>query len=198
MAYDKQKLSRFQDTVFSEADEKIDAMKTEADEYEKTELDKAKQLEYDKIFTYMQEKVHDLQWENRREVTKKNLEAKRKTLEFRNSLVNNVFEECENKLKEFVLSDKYEDYLIKKIKDATEKFNCNDSVVSVSKQDMKFEKQILSIEKIKSVVEDRSNLLGGFKLINNETGLLLDETIASQLEKQRTYFYKNSGLTVAE
>ncbi len=198
MAYDKEKLSRFQDTVLAEADEKIAKLNEEATEYEKSELEKTRQQEYDKMFTYMQSKVRNIQWKYRREVTRKNLESKRKTLEFRGELVVKVFDACEQKLLAYASSEEYRKYLIEHAKKASQGFDCKGAVVLVRKEDIGLEKELLAATGAKSVAVDKANRLGGFQIENRNTGLLLDETLNGYLADQRQYFYETSGLTVAK
>ena len=199
MSYDKEKLSRFQKTVLSEAEEKIQNIQEEAEEYKKSELEKTRQLEYDRIFTYMQTQVHNLEWKYRQVVTKKSLEAKREVLIYRNELTEKVFTQTREKLQHFAASAEYRVYLIKRLEKAVKKFPCEGAVIAVREEDLSFEKDLLkAAPSADSVVLDKSNRLGGFRLINQASGLLLDETLASDLIEQRQYFYQMSGMTVAD
>lgn len=198
MSYDKEKLSRFQNTVLSEADEKIQKMKEEAQEYEKSELEKTRQQEYDRIFTYMQAQVRNLEWKYRRIVTKKSLEVKREVLICRNELTEKVFAQTKEKLLQFANSAEYKDYLLNRLKTAVKDFPCNGASIAVRAEDFAFEKDLLETSGVASVVVDKSNQLGGFCIINQQSGLLLDETLASDLIEQRQYFYQISGMTVAD
>lgn len=198
MSYDKEKLSRFEKTVLAQAEEKIQKIRSEIKEYEKSELEKTKQQEYDRIFTYMQTQVHNLEWKYKRIVTKKSLEAQREILVCRNELIEKVFEQTKEKLLRFAESAEYKIYLIKRLGKAAETFSCKDAEISVRAQDMQFEEDILRATGAAIVSVDKSNKLGGFKIINNKDGLLLDETLDSDLIEQRQYFYQTCGMTVAD
>lgn len=198
MSYDKEKLSRFEKTVLAQAEEKVQKIRSEIKEYEKSELEKTKQQEYDRIFTYMQTQVHNLEWKYKRIVTKKSLEAQREILVCRNKLIEKVFEQTREKLLRFTESAEYKIYLIKCLEKAAKTFLCKDAEVSVRAQDMEFEEDILKATDAASVSVDKSNKLGGFKIINNKNGLLLDETLDSDLIEQRQYFYQICGMTVTD
>lgn len=198
MSYDQDKLQRFQKTVLSEAEGKIAQMEQEIQEYEKTELEKARQAEYDKMFAYMQSKVHDIQWKYRQNVTKASLEAKRRLLQYRTGLADKVFAQVEQKLKAFAASDQYEAFLIDKLKKAEREFPCQNAVIKLCPDDMKHADAIQAALSGPVTVEpDRRNHLGGFQIVNEQKGLLLDETFASSLTDQHAAFYKICGMTVA-
>lgn len=198
MSYDKEKLSRFENTVLSETQEKIDSIIKEAEEYKQSELEKAKQQEYDKMFNYMQSQVRNIQWKYKQVVTKASLDAKRKTLVFRNELSQKVFEETEKSLKDFADSAKYKDYIVQKFQSAIKNFECDGAILLLRKEDMPLAEELKKIAGIQNVETDKTNLLGGFKIENRKTSLLLDESFASILADQKQYFYQNSGLTLAE
>ncbi|EEG29120.1 putative ATP synthase, subunit E [[Clostridium] methylpentosum DSM 5476] len=198
MSYDQDKLQRFQKTVLSEAEGKIAQMEQEIQEYEKTELEKARQAEYDKMFAYMQSKVHDIQWKYRQSVTKASLEAKRRLLQYRTGLADKVFAQVEQKLKAFTASDQYEAFLIDKLKKAEKEFPCQNAVIRLCPDDMKHAGAIQAALSVPVTVEpDRRNHLGGFQIVNEQKGLLLDDTFASNLTDQHATFYKICGMTVA-
>lgn len=196
MAYDQKKLERFQKTIMDEADEQIDKIEKETSEYEKTELDKARQLEYDKIFATMQQRVRDIQWKYKRELTHKHLESIRRCLNLRNNLVEQLFGECEQKLKEFSSSDEYVEFLVKKANEAASGFDCDSAEFLLREQDIKYFEDLSKITGIKKYSADKTNSLGGFKIVNKKAGLLLDLTIEDKLKAERRRFYETSKFSV--
>ncbi len=197
MAYDKEKLSRFENTILSETQDKIDQMQKEIDAYRKTELENAKQMEYDRMFSAMQAQVHTLQWKYRQLVTKASLEDKRKTLAVRNELAQKVFDKAEESLLAFADGAPYKSYLLDEMKKAAERFDFQGAVIYLRNQDMSFAEEIKNLFPIKDIQPDKTNTLGGFRVMNERLGLLLDETFQSKLKDQHEYFYQHCGLTVA-
>lgn len=198
MAYDKEKMSRFENTILSEAKEKVEKLKKETEEYKQTELERAKQMEYDRIFGVMQSKVRALQWKYRQIVTKASLDARHKTLVVRNELAQKVFEETEKALLDFSSGSSYKEYLLEQIKKASENFDCSGATLYLRSEDMKFEKEIQKLISVSEIQPDKLNLLGGFRIVNEKLGLLLDETFKSKLNDQHEYFYRHCGLAITD
>lgn len=198
MAYDKEKMSRFENTILSEAKEKVEKLKKETEEYKQTELERAKQMEYDRIFGVMQSKVRALQWKYRQIVTKASLDARHKTLVVRNELAQKVFEEAEKALIDFSSGSSYKEYLLEQIKKASENFDCSGAILYLRSEDMKFEKEIQKLISTAEIQPDKLNLLGGFRIVNEKLGLLLDETFKNKLNDQHEYFYRHCGLAITD
>lgn len=197
MAYDENKLKQFKNTVLSEAEKEIEKIKKETIDFEKTELEKARQDEYDKIFNVMQERVHDIQWKYKRELTKKSLNVKREILILRNELVEKLFLEAREKLLAFSKSNDYEHFLIELAKKVYNDFKCDDIEILLREDDMKFKDAFKKIFNIDSFSIDKTNKLGGFKVINHKDNILLDCTIEDKLLKQRRLFYENSSFEIS-
>jgi len=86
MAYNRDKLTAFENAVLEDTDSKIAELEREVRDYEQAELDKAREDEYNKMFTYMQDQVQVIKAKYRQSITKFELESKRNLLVFRNEL----------------------------------------------------------------------------------------------------------------
>ena len=93
-------------------------------------------------------------------------ERLKKLVEKREEYVNTIFTEVKNKLVEFVNSSNYLEYLKKAY--------------------------ALPIE----VEEGQQIQLGGFIIENKTTNVVVDESLDSNLEAQKDWFYKTSGLMI--
>jgi len=47
------------------------------------------------------------------------------------------------------------------------------------------------------ILADEAIKIGGIKVMNQSSGIFLDETLDSRLEDQKPWFYSHSGLTIA-
>ena len=110
MAYDNEKLQRFEQSVLMEAEKKIQEIQAETEKMKENELESTRQKEYDKMFSVMQEQVHQLQLKYRQEVTKVELDGRRELLEFRNQLTEKIFQEAEEKLQKFTDTKEYQSF----------------------------------------------------------------------------------------
>ena len=46
------------------------------------------------------------------------------------------------------------------------------------------------------ILADEAIKIGGIKVMNQSSGIFMDETLDSRLEDQKPWFYSNSGLTI--
>lgn len=197
MSFNKEKLRQFENAILDETNQKISQLEEEVKEYEKREIEKAKNDDYNRMFNYMQDKVQEIKNKYRQDVTKYELQTKRSIFMYRNSLAEKVFDEVCEKLTDFTKSDKYFDYLVNKIEESFKVFPCDRAKLLVCKKDLeialKLQQQISQIEE---VVTDRKNTLGGFTLVNEEKGLLIDQTFSALIEEEKQKFYSLCGMTV--
>lgn len=200
MGYDEEKLHRFKKSILEETEKKIQKMEQDTQAYCKREIEKAEQKEYDHIFNYMQSKIHNIQWKYKQQVTKAQLESKRNILTKRNALMSQVFSEVEASLLSFTKTKQYPDFLMSHLKDAIAAHHFHDEnvVIYLRKEDQQLQSQIETAFKPMKVEIDQTNRLGGFKIINQKTGLLIDETFKSSLANAHEKFYMQEDLTVEE
>lgn len=196
MSYDKQKLLRFQESVLKDVDDKIARMNRNISKYEQRELENAKQQQLEIIFTYMQDRVQSLKSEYAHRVTQKSLDLKKQVLCFRNELVERIVHECETQILQFVDSSKYMPYLLSGIKNAIDKFSIQSAKIQLRKEDLKFRDQFLKIKELSGITSDHKNKLGGFKLIDSERGIMIDQTLETILKDQVRRFSKTDGLRI--
>ena len=100
-------------------------------------------------------------------------ERLKKLVEKREEYVNTIFTEVKNKLVEFVNSSNYLEYLTSHVKAVSDEY-------------------ALQIE----VEEGQQIQLGGFIIENKTTNVVVDESLDSNLEAQKDWFYKTSGLMI--
>lgn len=197
MATEQEKLRAFENAVLQETNEQIQKLEQEVQEFEKAELQKARENEYNQMFVYMQDKVRLIKNKCRQQVTKTELDAKRELLLHRNQLTQQVFDEVKKRLSDFSDSPEYPAYLTASLKAAAKEFPCENAVVRVKPDDLKYEKQIKAAFSVPiTVVADPKNHLGGFILVNLEKGVLIDHSFADLMQEQLRRFYEECGLSI--
>lgn len=109
-------------------------------------------------------------------------------MEKRDALVDQLFDELKAKLLAFANSDKYEDYLNKKLA----KFNDLAKVkVVVRSQDQAF------FSDAKWNVETSDEIvLGGFKVLDENKGRMFDETLDEAFNEAKSWFINSSKFSV--
>ena len=118
-------------------------------------------------------------------------ERLKKLVEKREEYVQTIFTEVKNKLVEFVNGKDYKDYLLTHVKAVSDEYQMTDCVLYVRKDDLK-KAYALPIE----VEEGQQIQLGGFIIENKATNVVVDESLDSNLEAQKDWFYKTSGLMI--
>ncbi len=197
MSFNKDKLRAFENAILQETDEKISQLEEEVKEYEKREIEKAKNDDYNRMFNYMQEKVQEIKHKYRQDITRYELQTKRSIFMYRNSLAQKIFDEVSEKLVEFSNSDKYFDFIVDKLNESLKVFPCETGKILVSKKDLQLLEKIKEkVPAITDVLVDKKNHLGGFTLINEEAGLLIDQTFKTLIEDEKQKFYSSCGMTV--
>ena len=145
MAYDNEKLQRFEQSVLMEAEKKIQEIQAETEKMKENELENTRQKEYDKMFSVMQEQVHQLQLKYRQEVTKVELDGKRELLEFRNQLTEKIFQEAEEKLQKFTDTKEYQSFLLTSIQTVAESFTGQPMIISIQEKDLPLTEKICEL-----------------------------------------------------
>ena len=194
MIYDKQKLSRFKESVFKDVNLQIENMQKKILIYKNTEIESIKNKKLSEIFNFMQNEIQKLNFNYKNDRTKKKLEIKNEILKFRNNLIKNFYEKLKQKIITYTKTNDYENYLKKHIKIVCENLNFKVSTLLLSHSDFKFKEQILDFAKFNSVEIDKQNELGGFKIIISDKKILIDKTLKNILENEFKNFYQNHKL----
>ena len=127
-------------------------------------------------------------------------ERLKKLVEKREEYVQTIFTEVKNKLVEFVNSSNgkdYKDYLLAHVKAVSDEYQMTDCVLYVRKDDLKYADDLKKAYALPIEVEEGQQIqLGGFIIENKATNVVVDESLDSNLEAQKDWFYKTSGLMI--
>lgn len=186
------KLSKFQEAVFAEVNAKAVQIKQEAEQYKEEELEKNKTNLLEKSFVLVQNKTLEIKNKYKREVAQYSLNAKRDVLLKRNEFTTKIVDNVKLKLKDFINTTDYKDYLLNKIKSFSEKENISDVTIFVMKKDMMFEQEIKNAYGLPcSITINDEILYGGFIVCDANCSVYFDETLEQKLLKQNSYLIKN-------
>ena len=123
-------------------------------------------------------------------------ERLKKLVEKREEYVQTIFTEVKNKLVEFVNGKDYKDYLLAHVKAVSDEYQMTDCVLYVRKDDLKYADDLKAYALPIEVEEGQQIQLGGFIIENKATNVVVDESLDSNLEAQKDWFYKTSGLMI--
>lgn len=133
--------------------------------------------------TYLEGELQDLSVAAATKSSRERLDTKKKLLELRQSLVNQLFDEVKEELKKFVKSDAYQDYLEKNL----DKIDVSkDGYFEVRENDVPLMKNLLKKKGYANEVKSGYFAIGGFRYVDEKAGVeescLLDEKRKEQAE----------------
>ena len=144
------------------------------------------------IDTYFEKEINDLRLYTATEASQAKLQTKKSLLNKRSEMVDDLFDEVVNRLKDFVVTHDYKDYLTKKIKG----LDMNDSSYFViRKEDEALFKEILKELNLNINFKFEHFNIGGFLLVDEKNGFEYDLSLDSKLKEQKIWFQNNSGFT---
>lgn len=124
-------------------------------------------------------------------------ERLKKLVTKREEYVNTIFNEVKERLEEFVSSDKYHDYLINHVKAVSDEYQMSDCILYVKNDDLKYIDELKAAYQLPIEVKDSKDIqLGGFIIENKQTNVVINESLEVNLENQKDWFYKTSGLMI--
>ncbi len=191
-----EKLKRFENLIFSDVDAQINAANADIDAYRQTTLAKHREKLIDEYFFYMQDQVKQIKAQVGQQLSKEELDAQRELLHYRNELVERVFSAVRERLANYTASAKYPSYLIEHIKSSLADSPKAAYELLVRQADLPLLEEA-DLPSTVTIAVDQSIQLGGFILLSQELGIMLDRSFDSGLGELVTRFNQTSGLTIA-
>jgi len=193
MTNDNEKISVFLDNINSDAEARCKQIKQEADRYVMQELNKTRQRAHEDLKSFRKTEIDRLNEETNADFSELEAQEKKKLLNRRSQITDEVFDKATAKLTDFVNSEKYIDFLKKSIASIKETIG-EDSVIILKPNDKKYEAELLTL--CNQIKYDPSIEIGGCKAENIGGRVTADDTLDARLEAEKTEFYKNSGLSI--
>lgn len=194
---DTDKTSSFLKAIDKYAKEQRREIQSKAKEFKKKELHKAEAEVLRDSYFLIQREMAQMRKSIDSEVSKIEVESKRKLLQRRSDIAESVFKQARNKLLDFTKTEEYIKTLKKKVSLIATVLNEQDVILYVKKEDLKFEKELIEAfnKPCKVIVSDEVKI-GGVLGYSAKQGLIIDETLDAKLENQRCWFSKNSQLNI--
>ena len=179
------KLERFKQAVFEDAEKQAKLITEAADKQRENELAQAKieaqsLADSKKAATDKTEEARAI-----REISSKQLEAKRNVLCHREKLIDSVFDNVKSRLATFKASRDYKSWLKEKAEKCKQTYPEHKGVIYLSPDLADFE------------VKSRDSIeLGGMLMVYEDMGIALDYTFDSVFEGQRSAFTEKAELVL--
>ena len=192
------KTSNFLKAIDKYAKEQQKEIKLKANEFKIKELQKAEAEVLRDSYHLIQREMANMRKKIDGQVSKAEIENKRKLLEKRREITEDVFKEAKERLKEFTETEDYLNFLLRCSKNIAKVLNvAPDIKLYVKQSDLKFSEELKkAFEKNCEILESKKIKIGGIVGRSLSIGINIDETLDSKLENEREWFAENSKLSI--
>lgn len=190
-----EKLKRFENIIFSDVDAKINAANAATDNFKQTALAAHREKLIDEYFVFMQDQVKQIKTQMGQQLSKEELDAQRELLHCRSGLVDQVFAAVKQRLADYTAGAEYGSYLAEKIKAALSSNPLPEYDLLVREDDLSLIRAEMFTTPV-HIAADNSIRLGGFILLSQSQGVMIDESFDSKLDDLVSEFSRTSGLLI--
>lgn len=198
MQSQEEKLRLFLEAINSYAEKQRLTILHDMEQYTSGELEKAEAEALRDAYIHISKETAEVRASIVRELSARELQARRRLFEQRAAIEDEVFAEAEQSLKKFTAGEKYDEYLSRAARAVAEKSAGEEAVVKVRPADEGKAALLGSLIPGCRVETDPSIAIGGFTAELTARGTLIDMTLDSRLVRQREAFRRSSGLTIEE
>lgn len=197
MANNDEQIGKFLQAITEYAQEQREKILKEVEDFKHEHLQQAEQEALRDTYHLIQKERLALQNKTRLEMSRRELEARKKLLEKRRDMMNALFEEASQRLAAYTETPAYEQTLSDSLRQMQEQLPSRGTVYYIAVRDENRIPALTAFVPEGSRVETSRDIrLGGVRGVNMEVGLRLDDTLDARLEQQREWFTRHSGLTV--
>ena len=197
MAHSEEKISKFVQAITSYAEEQRDKIHRETEDFKSQRLLKAEQDVLADVYQLIQKENSSIRSEGIREISRRDLAERKKLLEHRRQIMDEVFARAEEKITAFASTPAYREWMQERLTEAAAFLPAEGTVYTVAVRDEPLIASLSSLCPSGSRMETADDIrLGGLRGENSAAGLIADDTLDSRLKLQRDEFVRTSGLTV--
>lgn len=149
------------------------------------------------MFGKVQEKSADIRTATVRKVSVAQSEARQRLLKKRGELADKVFAKLRLRLEDYVKTPQYTVAILEELTSLKGEYNHASSTVYLREADMNLNGSISKVLEGVKLEADPTIRIGGWKLLNTDAGIVINETLDDRLEGQKAWFLANSGLSIA-
>jgi len=144
----------------------------------------------------LKQELEEIHSEAASEISELHTERTRKLIDKRDQLVADVFKEARAKLVEFTESSEYKAWLAQKAKEAAA-YNFTNAVIKLRQADMSLADDVKNAYGQACDIEASDDIvIGGLIVEDQNSAMVVNETLEFALAGQKDWFNKNSGLVL--
>lgn len=194
---DNKNASTFLEAINKYAEQQKNQIQNEIEELKREELKKAENEVLNDAYKLIQRELTNMRKSIKSDLSKKEMDSKRQLLKQRELIFKEVFYKAEAKLIDYTKGNRYPKLLIEYAKNISSVMKSGRSILYVKPGDIRYKDIIKSaFAKECDVLVDDHIDIGGIRAVNEEMGLVADETLDAKLYHQRDWFEQNSGLSI--
>jgi vacuolar-type H+-ATPase subunit E/Vma4 len=189
----KTKLANFERLVINYAEQKSNEKLTELAEQKKKAVEKINEEITEKFQKELNAKAVKITKLKNKRIFQFRLECQQQILSKRQQLIDNLFEGVIKRLEEFVMSQRYKEYLTDSIA-ASKKRLEGATHIQICERDKQYAQEI---EKFGLAIEYTNEpIIGGFVLIDIKNAVRLDDTLMTKAQNARDEFLERYNIKV--
>lgn len=200
MANSDEKVSKFVEAVTAYAEEQSQRIHKEVEDFKAERLYEAEQQALQEAYEMIQKENTGMRSNLRRDLSRREQEERRRLLQKRRDLTEEVFAEAEQRLREYAATPAYRERLKQSVAEVvrrlTEEGQEPLQLYFAPQDEDKWEELRPLCPADSRLQADASISLGGVRGENRGRGLIADDTLDQKLQQQREWFTAHSGLTI--
>lgn len=190
------KESKFLDAINRYAEKQKVMIGREVEEYKAEKIEQATEAGLQDAYQLIQRDIARRKSAIVTEYAQKKYDLRRSLFLQRQRMMDEVFAKATEKLLTYTSTDAYREGFLRSAKKAAELVGDVPCVVLVNARDLALANDAAAVFAQATVQEDNSVRIGGVKVLCEEKGVLIDDTLDSRLDEQRQRFPEYAGLKV--
>ena len=197
MATNEEKLSKFNQAIHHYAEEQRRKIEEEVAKFKEKELNEAEDEVLLEAYQLIQKEMAQMRSNITKEMAHREMDKRRELLEKRREIMDKIFAQAADKLREFTKSSEYAGWMDSHCRQLAGVFTAPGTVLYVRPEDTAMKDTLIRSFGTQCQVEgDQEIQLGGIRAQNLTMGLVADMTLDALLENQQEWFEETSGLQV--
>ena len=197
MASIEERFAMIQKSVMDQAGAEAQKLLDQAKEYKESAMKKAEADVLQELYSRIQDEVAEIHTSATRSVSQKESKERQDLLLRREEITRSVFEQVKRRLLDFTKTPAYNDLMTEIAKELGVRCPMEGTIVMLRREDYHLAAKLGEhFGKNVRILADEAIHIGGIKVMNQSSGVFMDETLDSRLEDQKPWFYSNSGLTI--
>lgn len=190
-------LEKFTSAVLSDAEAQRARIMTEIEEYRQKEMQRAEEDVLHEAYNLIQGEIANIRNKQSREISLAELEGRRKLLTLREEITQKVFKEAADRIAAYTQTDAYSDWLCTALQKSSASMVEGELLIEVKRGEHTPSDRLIQATGRKASVKEVPGIaIGGFILVNNDKGFVIDETLDLKLHNEKDWFAASSGLTL--